>query len=159
MKPENFNSFNKENSNYLDELIEIYEQDKKMFEESLFPEMIIKLFIDEEKDFDFKTTKPFRKEEKQTKYPSKYLAEFIWDKKETINGDTFCKTFMVIPETKRKRIIISASEEVEIKRERFKDRDFIKKILSRVFENPIQRSNSPFYETEKIFSSSNAVRK
>jgi len=153
MKPENLNSFNKENSNDLNELMKIYEQDKKLFESSSFPNTIKRLFINKEKKFEFKVAQFPKKEDGQAKYPSKYFIEIIWDKKETTNGDTFCKAFLIIPEAKENKIIISASEDIEIKKEKFNDEDFIMEGLLEAFKRPIQRSNTPFYEAEvKNFS-------
>jgi hypothetical protein len=150
---------NKENSEYLDELMSLYENDERLFKDSPLPRMAMKLFLDKEKDFEFKVTRPFIKEEGQTKYPNKYLAEFIWDKKETINGDTFCKAFLIIPEAKENKIIISASEDIEIEKEKFNDKDFIRENLLKAFENPIQRLISPFYEAEDLFLLDNNTKK
>ena len=147
----------KEASHYLDELINLYEQNKRLFESSSLPNTIMRLFINKEKKFEFKVAQPPKKEDGQAKYPSKYFIEIIWDKKETNNGDNFCKAFLVIPEAKENKIIISALKDIEIEKEKFNDEDFTMESLLEAFENPIQRSNTPFYEAEvKNFSRTSA---
>jgi len=86
-------------------------------------------------------------------YPDKYIAEFRWDKKKTTNGNSFCHVIIFISEAKEGKIIVSAAEETEIKKEKFADKDFINKVLLKALENPIQRSNNPFYQEDLPLSS------
>ena len=92
---------------------------------------------------------PMEKIGSEIKYTGKYFIEIVWGEKKTINRDSFCNAILIFPQSSKNKIIISSSENIVIKREKFGSKDFMREKLLKAFENPIQRSKTPFYDSQR----------
>lgn len=126
----------------------LYNQEKGMMKKEGIRRLIRTLFKEKGIKVAIQKTRPPKKRGEQIEYLGKYLIDVIWDRKKTANGNTFCKTFSIIPYAKEEKIVIAGLDNFEIEKERLGDKDFIKEKLLEAFENPIPRSNTPFYRDE-----------
>lgn len=134
---------------YFNEIDCLYMKDKELVRASGIEKIIGKCIEEKKiKDFSISTQVPMERIGEDIKYTGKYFIEIIWGEKKTMNGDSFCNAVLIFPQSKENKIVISSSEDIVIKKEKFGRKDLMREKLLEAFENPIQRSKTPFYDSQ-----------